>query len=239
MPIIFTDVLQPPAGVSIPLLKASDMRGGFVSVNTKADLDRFKLSAIKVGMLVNVNEDNAIYECKSLEISYDDDWNEIVTPVFEKFFVAAKEAGEGEDAAASRYRRRTKKVSFSYLRENAVVNVPVDMECKSFIVTSLKISEDRKIRFSIYGTLARTDLNPYTFESRKRSFDTHQTELRNGSIFQYRKFNTCINSETAKANQTKFIFQCLSLERGLYTMSKGLSWAEVEAEITYIPLEAP
>jgi hypothetical protein len=112
------------------------------------------------------------------------------------------------------------------------------MGCKSFIITNLKVAEDRLILFKIFSTLARKDLTPYTFNSSRKNYDSGMTTLYGGQNFQYRKFFTCVNQETAKANQTKFIFQCTSLEKGAYSTSKGLSWKEVEVELSYIPLEA-
>ena len=239
MPYIFNDSIRVPTGSTFPLIDGTEIAGGFISVRTKADLDKIKTSTIRVGMLLNVFDENKIYECKEILIDYDENWEEVVVPVFKPFYVPTAGISGDDGSGVIRYRRPKKVINFSYIGEGSVVNLPIDMECKSFIVTKVNISDQRRIRLAIFGTLLRNDLNPYTFESTKRGYDTHMTTLKDGSNFQYRKFPICVNAEVAKQNQTKFVFQCTSLEKGAYTTSKGLSWNEVEATVTYIPLEAP
>lgn len=112
------------------------------------------------------------------------------------------------------------------------------MGCKSFIITRLKVTDKRKIDLKIFSRLDRKDINSYQFNTKDGVLDKGVTALVNGSKFAYRKFPLLINEETVAANSKIFVFQCTSLERGSYSTSLGLEWAEVKVEMTYIPMEA-
>lgn len=239
MPYIFSDFLSPPSGVKRALISQDDVKGSLLVISKLTDIDKIKRGAVKRGMLVSVSsEKGALYECSNIEVSYDEDDNEILVPVFRPFYTPTDNSGGVEDNEFFKYQRPTKTINFSYIKEGAVVNIPINMECKSFIITNVEVTKDRMILFKVFSTLLRKDLTPYEFNSSRQNYDSGMTKLAGGQNFQYRKFFTCVNQEAAKENQTKFVFQCTSLEKGSYTTSKGLTWNEVEVKITYIPLEA-
>lgn len=85
MPIIFRDILTTPAGSSAYLLDDNFTYGGFRVLQKISDRDKLLDSACKIGMLVKVVEDGLVYELKEFKIEYDEDWNEVVTKVWEEF----------------------------------------------------------------------------------------------------------------------------------------------------------
>lgn len=239
MPYIFPDSLVPPAGRKFPLIGQLDIKGSLFVVSKLSELNTLKEGLIKKGMLISVaNDKGALYECSDIVSSYDEDDNEIKTPVFRPFFSPTETNTSGDAPRLFQYRRPQKTINFSYIAEGSVVNLPIDMGCKSFVITKVEVAKDRLLQLKIFSTLLRKDDNPYEFSSTRQAIDSGFTRLKNKQNFQYRKFHTCVNKETAKVNQTKFIFQCTSLEKGSYTTQKGLTWKDAEIVITYIPLEA-
>ena len=229
----FTGPIKPLGSATFALLDDKFLKGGFRIVDKKADLQTIDATAMKVGMLVAVNEeDGMVYECQSFTQSEDEFGDPIVTSEFKEFSASATDTPSSDD-----YTRPTKKVVYTYVNAGQTASIPVNMGCQSFILTRLEVPVGRKLKVRIYTSAAKIDPIVFEFNTTKKNILDGSTYLANNTRFQYKKFFTFVNKESSAAQKRTFIIECESLEDTAYSISKGFSYQSVTVNLTYIPLE--
>lgn len=233
----FLDYLKPVGSATFSLLEDLYLKGGFRTVATADDLNNIDPSAIKLGMWVAVDEeDGKIYECTEYGIVEDEFGDTSVNTKFEALDLDGVEGVEGEKVVREHV-RSVKKVNFSYDNAGDVVDIPVDMGCKSFVIVGLRISAGRIMRLRLFSNMNKTDVLPYEFVSDRLNFDNGVTYLKNGTKFQYKKYHVAINESPVPSDRNIFLFECTSLEDPEFVFDRELEHAPVEIVLTYIPLE--
>lgn len=215
------------------ILDDSLLKGGLRIVDTKTDLEQLNVAVVKLGMYVAVTEEQGkLYECTELEIKEDPLFgdNYIEKIVFSPVVVGA--------TGVLLTNRKKKKVRFSEILPNQVAEMPVDLGCRSCIITYLQVSGGRKMELEIFSSKDKIDPIPYMFNSMYRYFDDGSTFLKNKTRFQYKKFYVLINNEPDPLDQRIFLFRCRSLEDDAYRTSLLPNSEDFEVIINYIPLEA-
>lgn len=232
MPIVTSELKSPGAPFSI--IDSSLVNGGFHVVNKRTDLDTLNPLTLKVGMYVAVNEEQGkIYECTELVAGVDD----FGDPFLEKITFVPLTVGSST-GPKHLVNRLTKKISFNEISPLQVIEMPVDLGCRSCIVTYLRITSGRKVELEIFGHKDKSDPIPYLFNSMHRYFDDGSTYLQNKARFQYKKFSVLINTEKDPIDQRIFLFRCRSLEDEVYRTSLADYSIDLDVFLTYLPLEA-
>lgn len=236
MPIV-TSELTSPGGLQAPFAIVDDalLKGGFRAVEKKSDLDLISPSMLKVGMYIAVNEEQGkIYECVELQVEVDEFGDEFLAKkVFSPLVI-----GAASSSSTKLLNRVSKKISFNDIRPNQVIEMPVDLGCRSCVIIGARVSAGRKMEIEIFCRKDKLDPIPYLFNSYYRYFDDGSTYLKNKARFQYKKFYVLANDEPETVDQRIFIVRCRSLEDDTYRTSLTPNSTDVDFHLTYIPLEA-
>lgn len=224
-----TGNLKPLGASKFALLDDFYLKGGLRVLENKKDLENLDSSKLKKGMLVYVVEDDTLYECSDFSTEEDEFGDVIVTAKYNPFNVYVK--------SSTTYVRPTKNISFSYTGPDPILQ-PVDMGCRSFIMTKLQVSSIKKIKLQIFTTFNQSDVPVFEFDNNRSGTYSGTTYLQNKSKFQYKKYMLFINKETTLSQRKLFLFKCFPYDLPSFnTSSKNIS-STVTISLTYIPLDA-
>lgn len=230
----FSDSILPIDPTTSKLVMDSKfIHGGFHIVELKSDLQLFDVTILKVGMFVAVNEElGKIYKCTHFSTNTDANGDSIaVDVVFEPLVI-----GSPVYTAADLRTRISTVLLFNFERVDQTIDMIYDMQCKSFVLTSLVVDRHRNMEVKIYGSaVTGDDPFPYRFLSDRKNIDDGSTYLKNYSRFQYRKFNIIANQNNP--TNTQFTFSCRSFDPVTYHTALNTAMQSVKLRITYIPLE--
>lgn len=245
--------LVPSSGGTFYLMEDIYVKGGIQIRESTSERDKIAIANLKLGQLVLTLADNKIWKVTELVVPSRENPDAEEKVTWEEFLTGSSSGGGGtgglgddapsdgktygrKDGAWVEVQSSTGPTPLQPNSRVVVINtidnlaageskdVAIDLAVSSIV---LKLTVNRAVKVSAYGTSARDEPNPYQF----LATDDHLTDdgtmlLGDGSTFRSRNFSILANMEETPANTIYWTIESVDAFEGPVILT-----------ITYLPLE--